>query len=205
MTRWMIDFLVVLMIVAIGAWLVNMFHVLQRQIRVQYRKGKVVRDKIWRVEGVLIRLRKEEQALQKEIDGINKEMLALHSRMPEVRQRLSLEQARHRAMLLILSERRNAGDHEWIVSISNTRIASADVTSPLSVAWNQGRDYLIWAENERAAVERIERRFPAMLGYQVRSIIQIKDEQYATTGVNGMNLPFNGRTEKSAPDKNSSG
>lgn len=176
----LINFLIVLAIIAIGAWLGNIMLAAEAQVAQIRSRVRATRDRLGRMEAALHRLRQEEHLLVKEIEALNDDTAALRRRQAEVLHRLAEEQARHRPRLLILSDRRNPGDREWIVTVVNPRIGEIDAAHPLAAEWARGREYLVWADGERDAAERANRRFGGRPGYQVRSVVAARADLYST-------------------------
>ncbi|WP_207462435.1 hypothetical protein [Azospirillum sp. SYSU D00513] len=175
----MINFIILLAIIAVGAWLGNVLLSLEASLSQVRARMRAARDAISKVENAISRLQRDEERLRADIEEIAAETVLLRGRQAETQQRLAEAQAVKRPQLLILSERRNPGDKEWLVTVVNSQIGEIDATHPLALEWMQGREYLVWAESEREAAERANRRFGARPGYQVRSVAAIKDDIYA--------------------------
>lgn len=176
----MMNFLIVVAIVAIAAWLGNVM--LAVEIRVSATRNRVhgTRDKLGRIDAVLHRLRREEETLHAEIETLMRETVELRKSQAEVQGRLSEAQGRKRPQVLILTDRRNPNDKEWLVTVANPQIGEIDGAHPLAAEWARGREYLVWAESEREAAERANRRFSARPGYQVKAVRAVKEDLYAT-------------------------
>lgn len=175
----MINVLIVLGIVAIGAWLGNILLAVEGKVAQIRNRVRSAKDRLGGMEAAIHRLRQEEQALVKDIEGLNDDTLALRRKQSEVLHRLAEEQARRRPRLLILNDRRDPGDREWIVTVVNQRIGEIDAAHPLAAEWAKGREYLVWAGGEREAAERANRRFGVRPGYQVRSVAAAGDELHS--------------------------
>lgn len=174
----MINFMIVLVIMALAAWLGNLLLAVEAaaaQTRARVRSAK---EGVARLENALKKLHKEEEGLIGEIDETGRGMLEVRRRQAETQQRLAEAQAKRRPRLLILTDRRNPGDKEWIVIVANPQIAEIDASHPLASEWQRGREYLVWAEGEKQAVERVERRFSARPGFSVRSVSLVKEDLY---------------------------
>jgi len=176
----MINFVIFLGIVAIGAWLGNVLMVMENQIGQSRSRVRAVKDSVGKLESALRRLQREEEALTKEIETTLAEIVEARKKQTEIQRRLVEAQGKRRPQLLILSDRRNPSDKEWIVTVTNSQIGEIDAMHPLALEWTRGRDYLVWAETEREASERAARRFASRPGYQVKSVATVKDNLYAS-------------------------
>ena len=176
----MINFIIVLAIVAIGAWLGNVLMTVEQRVSQARRRVRGVRNTLDKLDATIHRLHREEEGLHAEIEELVREMVELRRKQEEVQQRLTEAQAKRRAQILILTDRRNPGDREWLVTVVNQQIGEIDAAHPLAVEWARGRTYLVWAESDREAAERANRRFSARPGYQVRSVTAVKEDLYRT-------------------------
>ncbi|AWK87032.1 hypothetical protein [Azospirillum thermophilum] len=174
----MINFLILLGIIAIGAWLGNVL--LAVEARVSQSRGRVrsARDAIDKLDGTIRRLHRDEDRLNGEIEELMQDIVALRQKQADAQRRLGEAQAKRRPQLLILSDRRNPSDKEWLVTVINPQIGEIDAAHPLALDWTRGRDYLVWAESERDAAERTARRFSARPGYQIKSVAPVKEDLY---------------------------
>ncbi|HEY0836533.1 MAG TPA: hypothetical protein VGE72_21670 [Azospirillum sp.] len=175
----MINFLIILVIIALAAWLGNMLLSVEATVAASRTRVRGAKDSIGKIEATLHKLKREEEKLAHEIDEITNALIDARRRQAEVQQKLAEAQAQRRPRLLILSDRRNTGDKEWMVTVVNTQIREVDANHPLAAEWAAGRDYLVWAESDRDAAERAQRRFNARPGYSVRSVVPAKDDLYA--------------------------
>jgi septal ring factor EnvC (AmiA/AmiB activator) len=173
-----INFLIILVIIALGAWLGNVLLSLEAIVGQSRTRVKAARESASRLESTLKRLQREEEGVNKETDELLTEMIGLRKKQAEVQVRLSEEQGKRRPRLLILSDRRNPGDKEWLVTVTNTQIREVDGSHPLAAEWARGREYLVWAETDRDASERALRRFSARPGYSVRGVTAVKEDLY---------------------------
>lgn len=176
----MVNFLIILGIIAIGAWLGNVLLVVENKVAQSRSRVRAARDSIGKLESTIARLQREEENLTKEIETILAETVDARKKQSEIQRRLSEAQAKRRPQLLILTDRRNPSDKEWLVTVVNTQIGEIDAMHPLAVEWAKGREYLVWAETEREASERAVRRFSARPGYQIRSVAPVKENLYAS-------------------------
>lgn len=179
----MLNFLLIVLIIAVAAWLSNGMLNLERALSAARAKVKASRDSVTRLEDALQRQRHEIEKLQKEIDEIDAEEAGCRTKLQDAQRRLQEVQSKTRARLLILSDRRDAGDKEWIVTVANPQIGEIDASHPLKLEWSRGREYLVWASGEREASERTLRRFSARPGFVVRSVAPAPETIY-TTGAN---------------------
>lgn len=174
----MINFLIVLAIVALAAWLGNLLLAVEAAVSQARARVRSVRDSAGRLEGTIVRLKREEENINKEIAEINENLSAQRRKQAEVQQALAEATQKRRPRLLILSDRRNANDKEWLVVVVNSQIAEIDGQHPLAQEWRNGREYLVCAESERDATERATRRFSAKPGFTVRSVQPIKENLF---------------------------
>ncbi|PWC81979.1 hypothetical protein TSH100_24850 [Azospirillum sp. TSH100] len=174
----MINFIIVLAIIAIGAWLGNILMTVEQRVSQARQRVRGVRNNLDKLDATIHRLHREEESLHAEIEELTKEMVELRKKQMEVQQRLTEAQSKRRPQILILTDRRNPGDKEWLVTVVNQQIGEIDAAHPLAVEWARGRDYLVWAESDREAAERATRRFSARPGYQVRSVAPVKEDLY---------------------------
>jgi len=177
----MINFLIILGIIAIGAWLGNVLLSVEAKVGQTRSRVRSAKDSISKIESTISRLQREEENLSKEIEEILNDTVELRKKQSEIQRRLSEAQAKRRPQILILTDRRNPNDKEWLVTVVNTQIGEIDATHPLAVEWARGREYLVWAETDREAAERANRRFSARPGYQIKSVAPVKENIYATT------------------------
>lgn len=175
----MINFLIILAIIAIGAWLGNVLLLAEGAMAQSRSRVRAARDTTGKLEATLSRLQREEEALSKEIETILAETVEARKKQSDIQRRLAEAKSRRRPQMLILTDRRNPNDKEWLVTVVNTQIGEIDAMHPLAVEWARGREYLVWAESEREASERTARRFSARPGYQIRSVTAVKENLYA--------------------------
>lgn len=175
-----LNFLIILVIIALAAWLGNVLMALEAVVGQSRTRVKAARESIAKLESAIKRLQRDEEAANKETDGLLNDMMALRRKQVEVQQKLAEEQGKRRPRLLILTDRRNPGDREWLVTVANTQIGEVDSSHPLAGEWARGRDYLVWAETDRDAQDRALRRFSARPGYTVRAVHPVKEDLYPT-------------------------
>lgn len=172
----MINFLIVLAIVALAAWLGNLLLAVEAAVSQAQARARSVKNSVGRLEGTIVRLKREEENFNKEITEIVEKLTVQRRKQAEVQQALAdATQLKQRPRLLILSDRRNPNDKDWLVVVVNSQIAEIDASHPLAQDWRNGREYLVWAESERDAIERATRRFSAKPGFTVRSVQPMKD------------------------------
>lgn len=175
----MINFIIVLAIVAIGAWLGNILMSVEQRVSQARQRVRGVRNTLDKLDATIHRLHREEENLHAEMEELTREMVELRKKQGEAQQRLTEAQSKRRPQILILTDRRNPGDKEWLVTVVNQQIGEIDAAHPLAVEWARGRQYLVWAESDREASERANRRFSARPGYQVKSVAPVKDDLYS--------------------------
>lgn len=177
----MLNFLIIVVIVALAAWLGNVLIAMEKMSAQSRARVRGVRDTVSRLEITLARLQNDEEALLKEIDGTGDEMAVLRQRQAEVQQKLAEAQSRKRPRILILSDRRNPGDKEWLVTVANPQIREVEAGHPLAQEWLLGRDYLVWASGEKEAGTRALRRFSARPGYVVKKVMAAREDLFQTS------------------------
>ncbi|HYG91556.1 MAG TPA: hypothetical protein VD978_35490 [Azospirillum sp.] len=176
-----LNFLIILVIIALAAWLSNVLLSVEATVGQARTRVKAARESISKLEATIKRLQRDQETVTKETEDLLNDMIVLRRKQAEVQQRLSEEQAKRRPRLLILSDRRNPGDKEWLVTVVNTQIGEVDAGHPLAAEWARGREYLVWAETDRDASERALRRFSARPGYSIRSVAPVKDDLYPSS------------------------
>lgn len=177
----MLNFLIIVVIIALAAWLGNVLISVENILGQARARVRGARDTVGRLEITVQRFQNEEETLLKEIQKTGDEIAELRRRQSETQQKLIEAQARRRPRLLILSDRRNAGDKEWLVTVANTHIRDIDANHPLAQEWLQGRDYLVWAESDREAAERAMRRFGARPGYSIKKVGPVREDLFQTS------------------------
>lgn len=181
----MMNFLIIVVIIALAAWLGNVLIAMEHMLAQSRARVRGVRDTVGRLEITLARLQGEEEAILKEIEKTGDEIADLRQRQVEVQQKLVEAQSRRRPRLLILSDRRNPGDREWLVTVTNPQIREVEAGHPLAQEWLVGRDYLVWADGEREAATRALRRFSARPGYTVKKVAPLKEDLFGSARAAG--------------------
>ncbi|WP_298372260.1 hypothetical protein [Azospirillum sp.] len=176
----MLNFIIILAIIAIGAWLSNILLVVESRVSQTRNRVRGARGTVDKLDHAIRRLRRDEEKLHEEIETLMRETLELRRDQTEVQNRLAAAQSKRRPQILILTDRRNPNDKEWLVTVVNPQIGEIDAGHPLASEWARGRDYLVWAESERDASERANRRFSARPGYQVKSVAPVKTDLYSS-------------------------
>ncbi|WP_029007067.1 hypothetical protein [Azospirillum halopraeferens] len=174
----MVNFLIILVIVAVAAWLGNVLLTVEAatsQVRARVRN---TRETVSKLEVTIRRLKRDEEETLKEIRELGDEIVAARRKQSEAQARLTEAQSRRRPSLIILSDRRNPSDKEWTVTVTNSQIREVDASHPLAQEWALGRDFLVWAESEREAGERARRRFDARPGYAVKAVAPAKEDLF---------------------------
>lgn len=178
----MINFLIVLAIVALAAWLGNLLLAVEAAVSQAQARARSVKNSAGHLEGTIARLKREEETINKEIAEIGEKLTVLRRKQAEVQQALAeATQRKQRPRLLILSDRRNPNDKDWLVVVVNSQIAEIDASHPLAQEWRNGREYLVSAESERDAIERATRRFSAKPGFTVRSVQPAKENLFSSS------------------------
>lgn len=176
----MINFLLIVLIIAVAAWLSNGMLNLERALTQARAKVRASHDSVARLEDGLKRLRHEADKVTEEMELLNQEEETAKNRLAEAQRRMTELQAVVRQRLLILSDRRDSSDKEWIVTVANPQIGEIDASHPYGQEWARGREYLVWASGEREASERTMRRFSARPGFVVRSVVQAPENLYSS-------------------------
>lgn len=177
----MVNFLIILGIIAIGAWLGNVLLAVDSEVAQSRSRMRAAKDTVGKLEATIRRLQHEEENVAKEIEECLADTVEARRKQSDIQRRLSEAQARQRPQLLILTDRRNPNDKEWLVTVVNHQIGEIDALHPLAVEWARGRDYLVWAESEREAAERANRRFSARPGYQIKEVRPVTKDIYSTS------------------------
>lgn len=175
----MINFLIIVLIIAVAAYLSNALMGLDRAISAVKARIRASNDTVARLEEGLVKINGDCAKITKEVEDIDKEEVQLRGKLQESQRKLLDMQSRTRQQLLILSDRREAGDKEWIVTVTNQQIGEIDASHPYAQEWMRGREYLVWATGDREAAERTMRRFSARPGFQVRGVVPAGDDVYA--------------------------
>lgn len=176
----MINFLLIVLIIAVAAWLSNGLLNLERALTMARAKVRASNDSVARLEDGLNRLRLESDKVTEEMELLSEEEETAKTRLTEAQRRLAEIQSKVRQRLLILSDRRDSSDKEWIVTVANPQIGEIDTSHPLAQEWARGREYLVWASGEREASERTMRRFSARPGFTIRSVVPAPENLYSS-------------------------
>lgn len=176
----MINFLLIVLIIAVAAWLSNGLLNLERALTMARAKVKASNDSVARLEDGLKRLRFETDKITEELEMLGQEEETAKNRLSDAQRRLAEIQAVVRQRLLIISDRRDSSDKEWIVTVANPQIGEIDASHPYGQEWARGREFLVWASGEREASERTLRRFSARPGFIVRSVVPAPDNLYSS-------------------------
>lgn len=178
----MVNFLLIVLIIAVAAWISNALLGLEQALSAARARVKASNDTVSKLEDALGRVRHEEEKIIAEMTEMEKEEATAKIRQTEAQRKLSEAQAKKRQKLLIISDRRDAGDKEWIVVVANPQIGEIDGSHPYAQDWSRGREYLVWASGEREASERTLRRFSARPGFVIRSVTPANESVYTTGG-----------------------
>lgn len=176
----MLNFLLIVVIIAVAAWLSNGLLSLERALSAAKARIRASNDSVVRLEDALERVRREIEKMTDEMGQLDEEETKYRLKLQDAQKRLAESQAKVRQRLLILSERRDNGDKDWVVTLANPQIGEIDASHPLGQEWARGRDYLVWASGEREAGERAMRRFSARPGFIVRSVALAPETIYTT-------------------------
>lgn len=175
----MLNFLVIVVIIAVAAWISNGLLNLDRALSAARARIRASNDSVARLEEALEKVRRESDKITVELEELDKEEIEWRVKNKESQRRLAEIQSKTRQRLLIISDRRDPGDKEWIVTVANPQISEIDASHPLGQEWQRGREYLVWATGEREAGQRTLRRFNARPGFVIRSVAEASDGVYA--------------------------
>lgn len=107
-------------------------------------------------------------ALRREERQMEQEMMVLNHSIEEGEATAERER-RSESQLYVFDERKNIGDHPYLMTIRHrdfnnlARHAPAEVTQ----SWQTGRRYMVWAAHEKMAVAKATQRFSQDKGYSV--------------------------------------
>ncbi|MFM2042137.1 MAG: hypothetical protein RLY86_713 [Pseudomonadota bacterium] len=106
-------------------------------------------------------LRREEKAMAKEMQDLSGH---IDTGEQVVQRKRAAESFIH-----VLDERRNPGDHPFLVTIRHPNFAEIARHPPRDVvgSWSDGRRYLVWANAPKMAGAKAAMRFNADRGFQV--------------------------------------
>lgn len=108
----MINFLIILGIIAIGAWLGNVLLAVDAQVAQSRSRMRAAKDSTSKLEATIRRLQREEENLVTEIDECMADTVEARRKQSDIQRRLSEAQTKQRPQLLILTDRRNPNDKE---------------------------------------------------------------------------------------------
>jgi hypothetical protein len=176
----MVNFLIIVLIIAVAAWISNGLLNLEKALSAAKGRVRASNDSIAKLEDALKRVEADADRIIKETEDLNEEEAGLRAKAQDAQRRLAEIQAKVRPKLIILSDRRDSGDKEWVVTVANPQIGEIDTSHPLAQEWSRGREFLVWASGEREAGERTLRRFSARPGFVIRSVVQAPENLYTS-------------------------
>jgi len=136
-----------------------------RQVKeAQNARARQVRDTSQAVREkarTMLELKREQRGLERELARLTREIEGAEETL-----------ARHKDQdryIYVFDERRNVGDHPFIVPIRHPDFGHQNKHVPPEVrtSWADGRRFLVWAQADRMAQAKAAMRFPADRGYQV--------------------------------------
>ncbi|PWC34124.1 hypothetical protein [Azospirillum sp. TSO35-2] len=89
-----------------------------------------------------------------------------------VEERLKAAGADHRR-IYVLDDRRTQKDQGWVLRVVNIQYAArvnADLTPTALDSWKQGRRFLVWAQDDKKAREKLYARYPDNKGFAVMGV-----------------------------------
>jgi hypothetical protein len=172
----MINLLIILIIIAAVSLLGNILMTIQARMTSARARVRGAKDNSARLHARLQRGKRDGENVAKEMEEQARSIAALRQTLQDAQARLAEAQSRRRPQLLIFSDRRTGLDKEWLVTVVNTQIGDVEASHPLAAEWAQGREYLVWAETDRDAHDRVQRRFGARPGYSVKSVVAVKED-----------------------------
>lgn len=109
-------------------------------------------------------LKREERTMKRELVDISGSI--------DIGEKTVQEKKSAEILLHVLDERRNPGDHAYIVSVRHPRFADIARHPPAEVAtsWAEGRRFLVWAGSPKTAAAKSGVRFPTDRGYAVGAV-----------------------------------
>ena len=114
--------------------------------------------------------------LRRDIESAKRRKITIEMACADVEERLkSVGVERNR--LLVLDDRRTKADAGWIVHVANPEYSGKvnNNLDPIALeAWRKGRRYVVWAQDEGKAQEKVFARFPPKRGFSI-----LKVEKYA--------------------------
>ena len=109
-------------------------------------------------------------ALDAEISRLIQEQDTLYAQMRPLEESLSPQALARRPRIYMPTDRWSQWDEEYAVVIANNQFDPATFHPDTVEAWRRGRQHVFWAQSEVLARQAAEARFPAALGYEIKSL-----------------------------------
>ncbi|MBI1208553.1 MAG: hypothetical protein GC191_14875 [Azospirillum sp.] len=165
-----VDLFILVIVLGLVSWLVNKITEIEVATREARRRVRIAKVSENRLHATLDKLKDDEARLNKEIEELSQAGDELRQTQMNAKAALEAAKATRRPRFLILHERRNSGDREWVVTLTNATIAEVDASHPLGKEWLDGRDFLVFARTDEDAAQRAIRRFSARPGFAVKAV-----------------------------------
>lgn len=110
--------------------------------------------------------------LRRDLEAAKRRKTALDLSCLDLEERLKASGG-ERNRLLVLDDRRTKADAGWVMHIINPDYAGKvnNNLDPVALdAWRKGRRYVIWAQDEGKAQEKVQARFPSSRGFSITKI-----------------------------------
>ena len=141
---------------------------------VAYRKGLA---EIEEKEAIARRNREEATnatakatALEADIARLTQEQDGLYLEMRPLEESLSPQNLARRPRIYMPTDRWSQWDEEYVVVVANAQFDPTSFHPEIVESWRRGRQHVFWAQTELLARQASEARFPAALGYEIKSI-----------------------------------
>lgn len=109
-------------------------------------------------------------ALEAETARLLQEQDALYLEMRPLEESLSPANLARRPRIYMPTDRWSQWDEEYVVVVANNQFDASSFHVQVVEAWQRGRQHVFWAQSEALARQAAEARFPAALGYEIKSI-----------------------------------
>jgi hypothetical protein len=160
------NLLVLVIVLVLTAWLGSLLIQFEREVAAARRRTRTAWDKVEKLETLIAQLQTEEASLTEQLAHQSTTISGLQHQVSAIQTELAALRATGGNRLLVLSSRRNPGDRDWIVTLSNPAATNDGTARTLAKEWLVGREYLVFAKSDPEARERALRRFasrPAMI------------------------------------------
>lgn len=151
------DVIVFFILLVLGAWLGHQAMGIDAALSGVRARIRSIKNTENRIKARLEKLDDEEKRVKEENEGLVKAVEEAKQERAIAEKALAEVEASRRQRLFVLSQRRVAGDTDWVVRLVNDQAAAA--ASPISDEWHHGREYLVWAKTQEDAMKLAVRRF----------------------------------------------